>query len=101
MPQSVPQWRSAIPRSGPEAQSAVWPGAENRTDKTGSPAESGARVIPVYNRFWKFPHRYELAIGEPMHIDSLPPEDIKSPWLHAQADRIRDAVAALEKRFEG
>ena len=63
-------------------------------------AESGARVIPVYNRFWKFPHRYELAIGEPMHIDSLPPEDIKSPWLHAQADHIRDAVAELEKRFE-
>ena len=64
-------------------------------------AESGARIIPVYNQFWKFPHRYELAIGEPMHLDDTPPEGIKSPWLHAQADRIRDAVAELEKRFEG
>jgi len=29
----------------------------------------------------------------------MPPDGIKSPWLHAQADRIRDAVAELEKRF--
>ncbi len=62
-------------------------------------AESGARIIPVYNRFWKFPHRYELAIGEPMHIDSVPPEGIKSPWLHAQTDKVQAAVAALETRF--
>jgi 1-acyl-sn-glycerol-3-phosphate acyltransferase len=62
-------------------------------------AESGARIIPVYNRFWKFPHRYELAIGEPMHIDSTPPDGIISPWLHAQADKVRDAMGELEKRF--
>ena len=62
-------------------------------------AESGAQIMPVYNRFWKFPHRYELAIGEPFHIDSTPPEGIKSPWLHAQTDRIQAAVAELEKRF--
>ena len=62
-------------------------------------AHSGARVIPVYNQLWKFPHRYKMAIGEPMHIDAVPEGGLTSAWLHAQTDRIRDAVAALEPRF--
>ena len=62
-------------------------------------AHSGAQLIPVYNQFWTFPHRYGLAIGEPFHIDTMPEEGLTSEWLHAQTDRIRDAVAALESRF--
>ena len=62
-------------------------------------AHSGAQLIPVYNQFWHFPHRYCLAIGEPFHIDTMPPEGLSSEWLHAQTDKIQAAVAALESRF--
>lgn len=58
-------------------------------------ARSGAQVVPVYNAFWKFPHRYRLAIGEPFHLDPLPPEGPSSAWLSSQTDRIQSAVAAL------
>lgn len=63
-------------------------------------AHSGARIIPVYNCFWKFPHRYKMAFGEPLHVEDVPEGKLTSAWLHAQADRVRDAVAALEPRFK-
>lgn len=62
-------------------------------------AYSGARIVPVFNHFWNFPHRYKLAIGEPFHIDKMPEEGLSSEWLHAQTDRIQAAVAQLEQRF--
>ena len=58
-------------------------------------ARSGAPLVPVYNAFWKFPHRYRLAIGQPFHIDPLPPEGPSSAWLSAQTETIQSAVAAL------
>ena len=62
-------------------------------------AHSRAQLIPVYNQYWNFPHRYRLAIGEPYHIDAMPEEGLSSEWLHAQTDKIQAAVAALESRF--
>lgn len=62
-------------------------------------AKSGARVVPVWNAFWKFPHRYKLAIGEPVALDPLPPEGHTSDWLAAQTRKIQAAVAALEERM--
>ena len=59
-------------------------------------ARSGARVVPVYNAFWKFPHRYRLAIGDPVHLDPLPAEGESAQWLKAQTERMQQAVAALE-----
>lgn len=61
-------------------------------------ARSGAQVIPVWNAFWNPPHRYRLAIGEPFHLDPVPPEGESAAWLKAQTARLRDAVAALEAR---
>ena len=58
-------------------------------------ARSGARVVPVYNAFWSFPHRYRLAIGEPVHLDPLPAEGESAQWLKAQTARMQEAVAAL------
>lgn len=58
-------------------------------------ARSGARVVPVYNAFWSFPHRYRLAIGEPVHLDLLPAEGESAQWLKAQTARMQEAVAAL------
>lgn len=63
-------------------------------------AHSGARIIPVYNCMWNFPHRYRLAIGEPFHIDKMPEEGLTPEWLRAQTDRVQAAVAALESRFQ-
>lgn len=63
-------------------------------------ARSGARVVPVYNACWKFPHRYRLAVGEPLRIPSIDPEKITAEWLREQTERIRDAVAALAPRLE-
>lgn len=59
-------------------------------------ARSGARVVPVYNAMWHFPHRYRLAIGEPLRVPSIDPSEITVDWLREQTDKIRDAVAALE-----
>lgn len=64
-------------------------------------ARSGARMIPVYNKFWKFPHRYRLAIGEPFHLDPLPEGGETAEWLKEQTERIRGRVAALEPLAEG
>ena len=59
-------------------------------------ARSGARVVPVYNAFWKFPHRYRLAIGDTVHLDPLPAEGESAQWLKAQTERMQQAVSALE-----
>ena len=63
-------------------------------------AKSGARVVPVFNAVWHFPHRYRLAIGAPYHLDPVPPEGAQSAWLRGQTQRIRDSVAALESRID-
>ncbi len=63
-------------------------------------AKSGAQVVPVWNAFWKFPHRYRLAVGEPVLLDPLPAEGVTTDWLEAQTQKIQDAVALLEKRFD-
>lgn len=60
-------------------------------------ARSGARVVPVYNAFWNFPHRYRLAIGEPVQLDPLPAEGASAEWLKTQTARMQDAIAALAK----
>ncbi|MBO4671047.1 MAG: 1-acyl-sn-glycerol-3-phosphate acyltransferase [Bacteroidales bacterium] len=59
-------------------------------------ASSGAQIIPVYNANWSFPHRYRYAMGEPFHIDPVPPEGATHEWELAQAARIREKVLALE-----
>ena len=59
-------------------------------------ARSGAQIIPVYDAPWKFPHRYRFAMGEPFHIDPVPPDGVNHDWLEAQASMIRDKVAELE-----
>ncbi|MBR4809007.1 MAG: 1-acyl-sn-glycerol-3-phosphate acyltransferase [Bacteroidales bacterium] len=56
---------------------------------------TGAQIVPVYNKFWKFPHRYRLAIGEPFELDPVPEGGATSEWAHAQTARIQEAVAAL------
>ncbi|MBP5483384.1 MAG: 1-acyl-sn-glycerol-3-phosphate acyltransferase [Bacteroidales bacterium] len=58
-------------------------------------ARSGARVVPVYNAFWHFPHRYRLAIGDPVQLDPLPAEGASAEWLKTQTARMQEAVAAL------
>ena len=57
-------------------------------------AKSGARIIPVYNSMWHFPHRYRLAIGEPFSLEEAPSGDL-SAWLKEQTRLIQDRVAAL------
>ena len=59
-------------------------------------AKSGARVVPVWNAFWKFPHRYKLAIGEPVKLDPVPEKGVDTAWLEAQTRKIREGVAAVE-----
>ena len=61
--------------------------------------KSGARVIPVWNEVWKFPHSYKLAFGDPISIEPMPEGCNESEWRHEQTARIQDAVEALEKRF--
>lgn len=63
-------------------------------------AKSGAQVVPVWNAFWKFPHRYRLAIGDPVPLDPVPAEGATTEWLDAQTQKIQEAVAQLEKRFD-
>lgn len=63
--------------------------------------QSGARLIPVYNKFWKFPHRYRLAIGEPFYVDPVPEGGITADWLREQREIVREKVAALEPLAEG
>ncbi|MBR6246775.1 MAG: 1-acyl-sn-glycerol-3-phosphate acyltransferase [Bacteroidales bacterium] len=62
-------------------------------------ARSGARIVPVWNAVWKFPHRYHLAIGEPIHLDPLPETGESADWLRDQTKKIQAAVASLESRF--
>ena len=59
-------------------------------------ARTGARIVPVWNAMWKFPHRYRFAIGEPFHLDPLPSEGESAGWLREQTKKVQDAVAALE-----
>jgi len=59
-------------------------------------ARSGARVVPVFNKMWKFPHRYRLAMGEPITLDPLMEGSDFKQYLKEQTKRIQDAVAALE-----
>lgn len=59
-------------------------------------AKSGARLVPVYNARWSFPHRYRLNIGNPIYLPQ-PPEGIDfNKWLQEQSDMLRDAVAELK-----
>ena len=58
-------------------------------------AVTGARIVPVYNAVWHFPHRYCLSVGEPLRVPAIDPEEITAQWLKEQTERIRDAVAAL------
>lgn len=62
---------------------------------------SGARIVPVYNKVWKFPHRYRLASGAPLHLDPLPAAGDAAAWLRDQTARIQAAVAELEAVVEG
>lgn len=62
--------------------------------------KSGAKVVPVWNAYWKFPHRYKLAIGDPVQIDPVPADGPSSEWLDAQTAKIQEAVAALEERVK-
>ena len=57
---------------------------------------SGARIIPVYNEAWKFPHRYRLAIGEPFFLENMPEGKDRQEWLKEQTELIRNSVAALK-----
>lgn len=61
-------------------------------------ARSGARVVPVYNAVWRFPHRYRLAIGEPVRLDPVPEGGETAEWLSAQTARIQAAVGDLSAR---
>ena len=61
--------------------------------------KSGARVVPVWNENWSFPHRYKLAIGDPVELDPVPADGPSSEWLDAQTAKIQAAVAALETRI--
>ena len=74
---------------------------EFRTGAVRLAVKTGAQVIPVYNAFWKFPHRYRLAIGEPYHIPEVPEGGVTHEWLRGQADDMHDRVAALGKLVEG
>lgn len=56
---------------------------------------SGARIVPVYNAFWNFPHRYRLATGAPLRLEPLPEGADQAQWLQEQTDRIQAAVEAL------
>jgi len=60
--------------------------------------KSGAKVVPVWNAFWNFPHRYKLAIGAPVQLDPVPADGVTSEWLDAQTEKIQAAVAALEDK---
>ena len=103
------QWlEDALEALGKGESIIIFP--EGKRNKTGSgllpfhngaallAARSGARVVPVYNAFWKFPHRYRLAIGEP--LDLGPVEGDEGEWLKSQTARIQDAVAALGPSVE-
>ena len=57
-------------------------------------AKSGARLVPVYNAFWNFPHRYRLTLGEPFRLGT-PPEGDLSSWLKEKTALIQQKVAEL------
>ena len=78
-------------------------GKRNRTGKGLLPfhsgaallaAKSGARLVPVYNAFWNFPHRYRLTLGEPFRLGT-PPEGDLSSWLKEKTALIQQKVADL------
>ena len=64
-------------------------------------AKSGARIVPVYNAFWHIPHRYRLAIGEPLSLDPVPEGGTNSAWLKEQTEKLRSAVSELGKLIPG
>ena len=53
-------------------------------------------MVPVWNAYWDFPHRYRMAIGDPVELDPVPAAGPDSEWLDAQTAKIQAAVAALE-----
>lgn len=57
---------------------------------------SGARMVPVYNAVWNFPHRYRLATGAPLRLPPMPADADSALWLKEQTARVQAAVAALE-----
>ena len=61
--------------------------------------KSGAKVVPIWNAFWNFPHRYKLAIGDPVELDPVSADGVTSEWLDTQTEKIPAAVAALEERI--
>lgn len=63
-------------------------------------ARSGARVVPVYNAVWHFPHRYRLAIGGSVQLDPLPERGETPSWLREQTAKIRAAVEELGHKIE-
>ncbi len=56
-----------------------------------------SRIVPVYNAMWHFPHRYRLAIGEPLRLGTPGHGKPQSEWLREQTEKIRSAIAALEE----
>lgn len=62
---------------------------------------SGARIVPVYNAVWKFPHRYRLATGAPLYLQAPAPGEDEAQWLKDQTARIQQAVAELAPIVEG
>ena len=52
----------------------------------------------MWNAYWDFPHRYKLAIGDPVELDPVPTDGPDSAWLDAQTVKIQEAVAALEEK---
>lgn len=59
--------------------------------------KTGAKIVPVWNEYWDFPHRYRMSIGEPFNLDPVPEEGPTSEWLNLQSAKIQAAVAALEQ----
>lgn len=62
--------------------------------------KTGARIVPVWNDVWTFPHRYKMAFGEPIHLEPMPEGCDPSEWRHVQTARIQEAVEALGKRIK-
>lgn len=59
-------------------------------------AKSGARLVPVYNARWSFPHRYRLAIGKPIHLPPVPEGADFNAWLGEQTELLQRAVEELK-----
>ncbi|MBR1871696.1 MAG: 1-acyl-sn-glycerol-3-phosphate acyltransferase [Bacteroidales bacterium] len=60
-------------------------------------ARSGARVVPVWNAVWNFPHRYNLAIGEPFDPEPLP-DGVETPeYIRRLTRKMQESVSALSE----